>query len=132
MLSSLDDMIASTVWQNDGTVLYTHELLSPVGNGVEMRSQVSTINFYLQCSLAAFDFPQINCRTYNGKKYSTLYGATFSLIHGREAVSLSYCTYLYSKTSNSGPSEIGTYHTLLLITLFRINALPLFNPQVLA
>ena len=55
-------------------------------------SHLSNYNFICNFSLAAFEFPQINYRAYNGKKYSTLYGSTCSTVHGRDAVSHSSCT----------------------------------------
>jgi len=37
-------------------------------------------------SFVGFEFPQINYRMYNGKKYSIMYGVVSYVIHGREAV----------------------------------------------
>ena len=37
--------------------------------------------------LAAFEFPQINYRLYNGKKYSTVYGIAGFFIDKEDAVS---------------------------------------------
>ena len=37
-------------------------------------------------SFVGFEFPQINYRMYNGKKYSIMYGVVSYMIHGREAV----------------------------------------------
>ena len=37
--------------------------------------------------LAAFEFPQINYRLYNGKKYSTVYGVAGFFLDKEDAVS---------------------------------------------
>ena len=42
--------------------------------------------------LAAFEFPQINYRLYNGKKYNTVYGIAGFSIDKEDAVSFSQRT----------------------------------------
>ena len=85
-LVTLEDTSASAVLQKDGTVVCTHEILSPI----HMLSQcIGYTSSFLgdktlrshkaltsMLSLAAMELPQINYGAYNGKKYSFVYGVS--------------------------------------------------------